>query len=223
MIEQTAADVVLMADPRVAEMPVREIDEGPVDVRDVLELALDPLKETPSGAYALLRRGVSERLLAAQDQLPAGYRLLLVEGYRPYDLQEQYFSSYRSRVEELDPSLDSEASFLLASRYVSPPQVAPHVSGAAIDLTLTDESGRHADLGTPINAPPEDSAAACYFAADNISKEARHHRDLLATALSGAGLVNYPTEWWHWSYGDRYWALMTRHPNAPYGPVRLPD
>ena len=27
--------------------------------------------------------------------------------------------------------------------------------------------------------------------------------------LSAAGLVNYPTEWWHWSYGDRYWALAT--------------
>jgi D-alanyl-D-alanine dipeptidase len=32
-------------------------------------------------------------------------------------------------------------------------------------------------------------------------------------------LVNYPTEWWHWSYGDRYWALMTGAPAALYGPV----
>jgi D-alanyl-D-alanine dipeptidase len=28
--------------------------------------------------------------------------------------------------------------------------------------------------------------------------------------------VNYPTEWWHWSYGDRYWALMTGAPAARY-------
>jgi D-alanyl-D-alanine dipeptidase len=37
--------------------------------------------------------------------------------------------------------------------------------------------------------------------------------------LSAQGLVNYPTEWWHWSYGDRYWALVTGAPHAPYGPI----
>ena len=31
--------------------------------------------------------------------------------------------------------------------------------------------------------------------------------------------MNYPTEWWHWSYGDRYWALVTGAPAAHYGPV----
>ncbi|MEK8108013.1 hypothetical protein NKG94_28990 [Micromonospora sp. M12] len=34
-------------------------------------------------------------------------------------------------------------------------------------------------------------------------------------------MVNYPTEWWHWSYGDRYWALMTGAPQTRYGPVDL--
>ena len=33
------------------------------------------------------------------------------------------------------------------------------------------------------------------------------------------GTMNYPTEWWHWSYGDRYWALLTGAPAALYGPV----
>ncbi|ABX41733.1 hypothetical protein Cphy_1358 [Lachnoclostridium phytofermentans ISDg] len=22
------------------------------------------------------------------------------------------------------------------------------------------------------------------------------------------GFVNYPTEWWHWSYGGCYWAFL---------------
>ncbi|NUT29743.1 MAG: dipeptidase, partial [Streptomyces sp.] len=34
--------------------------------------------------------------------------------------------------------------------------------------------------------------------------------------------INYGTEWWHWSYGDRYWALQTRQPAALYGPAELP-
>jgi len=42
---------------------------------------------------------------------------------------------------------------------------------------------------------------------------------VLGAALSGAGLVNYPTEWWHWSFGDRYWALTTGAGHARYGPA----
>ena len=42
---------------------------------------------------------------------------------------------------------------------------------------------------------------------------------LLADALGGAGFVNYPTEWWHWSFGDRYWAYLTGRHAARYGAV----
>ena len=214
------SDIVLMGDPRVADLPVEEIDDDLVDVRESTDLPLDGLKETAEGAYAYLRRGLVQRLLFAQGQLPDGYRLLLVEGYRPYELQEYYFTGYRARLEVLDPGLSGAESFQLASRYVSPPSIAPHVSGAAIDLTLVDGEGTPVDMGTPINATPEDSAGACYFGAVNISSAARHHRRVLATALEEAGLVNYPTEWWHWSYGDRYWAFVTDQPAAIYGPIR---
>ncbi len=40
--------------------------------------------------------------------------------------------------------------------------------------------------------------------------------------LTAAGLVNYPTEWWHWSFGDRYWALATGKAAALYGPKEIP-
>lgn len=44
---------------------------------------------------------------------------------------------------------------------------------------------------------------------------------MLSAALTAGGLVNYPTEWWHWSFGDRYWALATEADHAVYGPRRL--
>jgi D-alanyl-D-alanine dipeptidase len=74
-------------------------------------------------------------------------------------------------------------------------------------------------MGTPIDATPEASDGACYFGPRGISGAARINRDLLATCLTGAGLVNYPTESWHWSYGDRYWAFTSGQPTALYGPV----
>jgi zinc D-Ala-D-Ala dipeptidase len=213
-------DVLLMGDPRVTSTPVTECGEDLVDARGFADLRFGDLKVEESGAYAHLRRGIVERLLDAQAELPEDYRLLLVEGYRPDRLQRLYFDRYRQRLIDDDPGLGLEDSFMLASRYVSPPEVAPHVSGAAIDLTLTGRSGEEVDLGTPINATPEASEGACYFAAANISTEARHHRQVLATALTGAGLVNYPTEWWHWSFGDRYWAQLTSQPTALYGPTQ---
>ena len=88
-----------------------------------------------------------------------------VEGHRDPRLQEQYFNNYRERLASLDQSLSDEDLYLLASRYVSPPTIAPHVSGAAIDLTLCDEDGHELDMGTAVNATPEDSDGACYFGA----------------------------------------------------------
>lgn len=108
-----------------------------------------------------------------------------------------------------------------ASRYVSPPEVAPHSAGAAVDLTLADAAGRELDLGTPMNADPEQSDGACCADAIGITAEARAHRAVLGEALGAADLVNYPTEWSHWSYGDRYWALATGARAAVYGPTGL--
>ncbi|MCZ4500443.1 MAG: dipeptidase [Marmoricola sp.] len=96
-----------------------------------------------------------------------------------------------------------------------------YVAGAAVDLTLVDATGEPLDLGTPIDATPEQSGGRCYFGAGGISPDARAHRDLLAEVLGASGLVNYPTEWWHWSYGDRYWALLTGAPAALYGPALM--
>jgi zinc D-Ala-D-Ala dipeptidase len=45
---------------------------------------------------------------------------------------------------------------------------------------------------------------------------------ILAAALTSAGLVDFPTEWWHRSYGDRYWALTTNTDHAIYGSMRSP-
>jgi D-alanyl-D-alanine dipeptidase len=64
-------------------------------------------------------------------------------------------------------------------------------------------------------------AGACYTHAANIANEARSLRHILSTALTDAGLINYATEWWHWSYGDRYWALVTVRATTRYGPKNL--
>lgn len=196
----------MMADPRVAEVPVRELGEPMV-----------PLLLGAAGV--LVRQSVALRLGYAASLLPGGVRLHVVEGYRSPDIQRRIIERYRAQVLAAHGPLAAADLEVLTSRYVAPLTVAPHLTGSAVDLTLADPAGRPLDLGCPVDATPEESAGACYFASPDISPQARELRQLLAGALSTAGFVNYPTEWWHWSYGDRYWALMTGHAHAHYGPL----
>ncbi|MFF7245417.1 M15 family metallopeptidase [Embleya sp. NPDC008237] len=213
--------IILMSDPRVAAIPVRDCDEPLVDVRVDGSLPVDPRQEEHAAAFAFLRVGVLDRLIKAQEALPHGLRLLFVEGYRPPSLQRLYFEEYAAELRAANPDWSADRIHVAASRYVSPPDIAPHSAGAAVDLTLVGPDGHELDLGTPMNASPEESDGACYTGAENITATARANRDVLGTALTAAGLVNYATEWWHWSYGDRYWALATGAEAALYGPREL--
>ena len=40
--------------------------------------------------------------------------------------------------------------------------------------------------------------------------------------MSSTGLTNYPSEYWHWSYGDQGWAYRGGHPAALYGMIEPP-
>ncbi|GIH47348.1 M15 family metallopeptidase [Microbispora rosea] len=209
---------VLISDPRVTSIGVNECGEKLSDVRG--RLRVDGRLADPAGAYAHLREGLLARLEEAQERLPAGCHLVVVEGYRPPALQTKYFEEYKDELRAAFPGMSAAELHVAASRYVSPIEVAPHTAGAAVDLTLYDDDGVELDMGTAVNATPEQSGGACYTAAP-VGAEARRNRDVLGAALEAAGLVNYPTEWWHWSYGDRYWAMTRSAPAAIYGPVEL--
>ncbi|WP_317447004.1 M15 family metallopeptidase [Streptomyces collinus] len=211
-------EIVLMSDPKVAAVPVADRGEPLVDVRLQESLAVDSRRADDTGAFAHLREGVLTRLLLAQRSLPDGIRLLFVEGYRPPALQRHYFERYAGELRAARPDWSPARVRAAASRYVSPPEIAPHSAGAAVDLTLVGADGRELDMGTRVNASPEESDGACYTDAAGLSPRARANRRTLGAALTAAGLVNYPTEWWHWSYGDRYWALATGAGSALYGP-----
>lgn len=215
MAFSTVVDMILIADPDVAAVPVRDNGEPLVDLADI---GVAVRAATSTGRR--VRTGVAQRLVLADSALPDGVRLLVREGHRDPAEQNRIFTGYRARLRTLRPDVDDAELDRLTSRFVSPPALAPHIAGAAVDLTLADHAGEPLWMGTPIDATPEDSANACLFAAPNIDAQARANRDLLAEALTGAGLINYPTEWWHWSFGDRYWAFTTGADCAIYGPVQ---
>ncbi|GGZ60879.1 D-alanyl-D-alanine dipeptidase [Streptomyces inusitatus] len=212
-------EIVLMSDPRVTAVPVDECGEPLVDCRGILRV--DERRSDTAGNWAHLRSGVVERLLKAEKSLPDDWRWLLVEGHRPPALQQSIFDGYLSSLRRLPPGATEAELINAATRWVAPQETAGHVAGAAIDLTVCTRDGAEVDMGCPEAATPEESDGACYTDAPGLTERARRNRKAMGAALGAAGLVNYPTEWWHWSYGDRYWALMTGASNAIYGPREL--
>ncbi|MFD8720976.1 M15 family metallopeptidase [Streptomyces sp. NPDC059629] len=215
-------DIITLSDSRVAAVAEQECGEPLVDLRGTPGLRVDTRQADADGSYAHLRSGALRRLLQAQSLLPDGIRFLVVEGYRPPDLQRRYFEQYAATMRAAHPGAGPDRIRELASAYISPPEVAPHVSGGAVDLTLCTADGTELPLGTAVNATPEESDGACRTRAPGIGTEARANRELMDRALTMVGFVNYPTEWWHWSYGDRYWALLSGAPAARYGPAAAP-
>lgn len=210
------SEIVLIDDPRVLAIPVSECGEPLVDCRG--QMLVDERRSDTEGDWAHLRAGVAGRLLRAQEMLPYGWRWLLVEGYRSPALQQAIFDGYAATLHELRPAAPEDEIRSAAARWVAPLGSAGHVAGAAIDLTVCSRDGDEVDMGSPEAATPEESDGACYTRAANLPDQARVNRAEMINALTAVGMVNYPTEWWHWSYGDRYWAWATSTPAACYGP-----
>ena len=167
------------------------------------------------------RERVAWMLVAAQQLLPAGLRLLIIEGYRPVLLQRRLFHILYQYLQCLYPAWDEgqlreAANVLIADPDINAPP--PHATGGAVDLTLADETGKPLDMTSPLGWNEGSAPTAC----TGVCAEARANRQLLVDVLTAAGLTNYPGEWWHWSYGEPGWALRTAHPEAFYGPLASP-
>ncbi|MDA0635458.1 M15 family metallopeptidase [Nonomuraea sp. MCN248] len=216
-------EIVLLSDPRIAAVAVKECGEPLVDLRTMRAVRVDERLADREGAFARVRLSVADRLIVAQAGLPRELRLLVVEGFRPACLQRRYFAESMAAHLEAHPGWDERRVHVEAGRYVSPPEVAPHVSGGAVDLTLCTVSGIELPMGTRVNATPPECDEACSTDFPGLSAEARRNRGILGTAMTTAGFVNYPTEWWHWSYGDRYWAFITGARFARYDMSSISD
>ncbi len=163
-------EITLLSDPRIAGIEVSDNGDPLVDARD--ELRFDIRLADPQGHYGHLRRSVVQRLLEAEALLPKGFQLLVIEGYRPAALQRAYFQDYLRQLSAAYPSWDAERCRREASKFVAPPEVAPHLTGGAVDLTLCHDNGVELDLGTAVNDSPEASRGACFTASRAISPQA---------------------------------------------------
>jgi D-alanyl-D-alanine dipeptidase len=171
----------------------------------------------------LLRESVAHMICDAANALPAGLRLMIVEGYRPLETQNAMFVHALAEARKRFPNADESRIRMEAGRYSAPPDAItppPHLTGGAVDLGLVDENGEQLDFSSPFDITDHNSAA---MNARGLSKTAQRNREILRSVLEPTGLTNYADEWWHWSYGDNGWALRVGAPKAIYGKIGLPE
>jgi D-alanyl-D-alanine dipeptidase len=212
--------IVLIADPRVLQIPIVDNGEPLVDVSALPLIRLSERRAEIYPGFRLVRQSVADKLVAAAAALPSGVSLFFEEGHRPVWLQRQYYDRYRGQLSLAHPEWDAARLAMEASKYVAPPDIVPpHSTGGAVDLTLCTGQGLELDMGTTSDGSPVDSDTLSYTFSPQITDSARQNRALLIEIMSHQGFVNYPTEWWHWSYGDRYWAHQMHQTNAIYGTI----
>ena len=178
-----------------------------------------------------LRAGVAERLARVNARAgEAGLELFLFDAWRPRAVQAYFHDVWvPHELQKRDPSLTGEALMREVSRYWSAPTAnedapAPHSTGSALDLTLRWTGGDHLWMGSLFDdASPIAHRDRMETHGDPMSfsdTEARANRRLLHWIMSDEGFVGYSEEWWHFSYGDQYWAGISGAPAARYGKAK---
>jgi len=141
---------------------------------------------------ARLRVGVVERLKFAESRLPSGVEIKILSGFRSLSEQQKLWDCAPDRRLVANPANGGGG----------------HQTGGAVDVTLCGADGRELDIGGK------------YLVFDALTKTAavqNENRKLLCRVMADAGFVNYPNEWWHFSYGDKMWAAYARKKYAIYG------
>lgn len=162
-----------------------------------------------------------ERLLDAAKSLPDGIKLSEKETYRPKEFQEYIYYRRAKRLASLPENIGKTDSEILeeTAQFIAPPEVSGHPTGGAVDVTLVDENFRELDLGCGYDEDEQASNGRWFSFSKDISALAIENRKLLFDCMGKSGFVNYPYEWWHWSFGDKYWAAVLDEPYAIFEAV----
>ena len=180
----------------------------------------------PYGEHSpyFLRQSVVESLIEAQNYLQLlrpNWLIQIFDAYRPVAVQQfmvdytfaealqmaglsnfEISETQRQAIWEevykiwAEPSLDEK----------TPP---PHSTGAAVDVTLVDNTGEIVNMGSAIDEMSERSLPE-YFANHSHPQAQQYHinRQLLCEVMEKAGFKRNPREWWHFSLGDQMWAWL---------------
>ncbi|MDE6712325.1 MAG: M15 family metallopeptidase [Lachnospiraceae bacterium] len=168
--------------------------------------------------HCFVREEVYQMLKDAANQLPAGYRFKIFDAWRPFVLQQELYEVYSDKIMNefhLEGSSEEQKRAVI-KKFVSEPvwdrDIPPvHTTGGAIDLTIIGKDGQELEMGTGFDAFTEKTYTS-FFEKNEEDVVIRDNRRLLYHVMTEAGFTNLPSEWWHFDYGDRFWAFYNKKP-----------
>jgi D-alanyl-D-alanine dipeptidase len=169
-----------------------------------------------------VRQNVLDRLREAAGALPGGYRLVVLDGWRPKTVQSALFDGMHAQVVRDNPGLPEEEIERRTLHYAAKPSddpacPSPHITGGSVDVTLADAGGVLLDMGSAF-----DEASGRSWTQARVAAKPRERRQILLAAMQAAGFTNLPSEWWHFDYGNWVWAWYREQQAAIYGPAAAP-
>ena len=134
----------------------------------------------PQGFPAMAAADTARKLAAANRTLKAkGLCLMVLDAYRPPEVQWQLFQMFKDDAYVADPRK----------------KWSKHCYGRAVDVTLTDLSGK--ELAMPSTFDDFSKKAAAAYTGKDAA--VRRRIGLLQGAMTGAGFTIYADEWWHFN------------------------
>lgn len=167
-----------------------------------------------------LRKSVIDHLETALSLLPDEYTFKIFDAWRPLSVQQVLFDDYFKRVSVRCSGFPREIIIDEVERFVTTlssdiEKPFVHATGGAVDLTVINKNtGDALDMGTEFDdfLP---SSGTCYFEKMNPdirSEDVLMNRRLLYWTMINAGFTNFPSEWWHYDFGNAFWGFYSDMP-----------
>lgn len=165
-----------------------------------------------------LRKTIIDKLNEAQGRLPKGFHLTIRDAFRPEDVVWKLYDRYMAILKEREPGTsEKEADIKIRNIIAMPDDLVPpgHSTGGAVDIVLAGDDGKRLLFEVDEKLISRELQMVTSF--NNLPPEILQNRKILFDTLTGVGFQNYFREYWHYSYGDPYWAVRRKDKTAIYG------
>ncbi|MFA5126502.1 MAG: hypothetical protein WC465_00695 [Patescibacteria group bacterium] len=182
-------------------------NEPLVDIRKYcpgIKISLDKYRRKKEKT-AYVRLTIAKKVNQAQKLLPKGYHFMIRDAWRSVAVQKKIHQNFIALFKGKYPRWPQTKIVREVNKFVAPWQgkmASGHLTGGAVDIRIVDARGRclpmnYRQISYHDNASPK---------SQNLPTYIRKNRELLFRVLSRVDFHNNPREYWHWSWGDYYWA-----------------
>jgi len=216
-LEREFLSVDQLSKTKVKDSNEELVDLNKTDSFIILSPQENNLKYT--GKTIFVRLEVAKKLKNINKRfLKNGLALKVTDGYRPIEVQKEYWQWHMERSKKKFPKLSKKKLESVTLKFCAKPELAYHTTGGAVDTTIVNlKTDKELPMGTKI----DQFSHKAYTYYPYLSKKILLNRQMLYQEMGKEGFYNFPSEWWHFSYGTRDWALYYRQSYAIYDVIKL--